>query len=239
MIIKFITTIYFIEFVLLIVLIDFFLSLIAYIFPFLRKYLHIALAISGRLYIFFSGCRMEAEDKFNIDKKKTYLIVSNHQSIFDIFAIYSIFYSLQFKWFIKKSLFYTPFFGTLLHVADYIPINRKDKYSSIAAIKKAINSINNKTSVVIFPEGTRSLSETIMEFKPGSMVIAARTGVDILPVVLKNTLNIYGKKSLVINPLPIKAKVLKPIKTKGLSEKKMKDFLPGLRKMMLKEYSKL
>ncbi len=197
------------------------------------------LSISGKLYLFFSGCRIKIDGKTIIDKNKPYLIISNHQSAFDIFALYTTLFPLQFKWFIKKSLFYTPFLGTFLHVVGYIPIDRKDKYSSISAIKKAINYIKNNMPVLMFPEGTRSLKDTIGEFKPGGTVIAERTGVDILPVVIKNTLNIYKKGSKIINPSLIKVKVLKPVKTKNISKKEVKNFLPYLRKMMLKEYEKL
>ncbi len=189
--------------------------------------------------MFFSGCRIKILDKSIIDKNKPYLIISNHQSIFDIFALYTTLYPLQFKWFIKKSLFYTPFFGTFLYVVGYIPIDRKDKYSSISAIKKAINYINSGMPVLMFPEGTRSLKDTIGEFKPGGMVIAERTGADILPIVLKNTLNIYKKGSKIINPSLVKVKVLKPVKTRNISKKEAKDLLPYIRKMMLKEYEKL
>ena len=202
MIINFITTIFFYECLFLEAIVAFSFSVFVIFFPFLKKYLHLLLSLSGKLCLFFSGCRLIIPDKKYIDMNKPYLIVSNHQSIFDIFTIYAILYPLQYKWIIKKSLFFIPFFGIDIWLAGYICINRKDKRSSLKAIKKAINYVKKGMSIMIFPEGTRSLTDTIQEFKSGSLAIATRTGVDILPVVLKNTLNIV--KNFRIDKLHLK-----------------------------------
>ena len=71
-------------------------------------------------------------------------------------------------------------------------------------------------SILIFPEGTRSLTDTIQDFKSGSFLIAYNTNVQIVPIVLKNTLKIKRKKSFFINPLPIYVKILNPIPTLNL-----------------------
>lgn len=239
MITRFILTIYFYEIICLIAIIDFFLALPIIILPFLKKYLHLVLGISGRLYVFFSGSLFINKTTIKVDHSRPYLILCNHQSMFDIFALYSLLIPLQFKWIIKKSLYFIPFFGALLLIADYIYINRQNRHSALKAIKKAIKTIENGTSVLMFPEGTRSTEDTILPFKSGSLVIATRTEVDLLPIVLKNTLHIFNKKSFLVNPLPLKIKILNPIKVKGLQKKQLDNLLSKTREIMLKEFKAL
>ncbi len=241
MIINFIITLYFYEFFLIVTIINFLFSLIVFPLPFLGKYLHISLSFFSKYFLLFiSGCRLEILNKLNIDKKAPLLIICNHQSLFDIIILFSVFLGkIQFKWIIKKSLFDIPLFGFIIKEAGYIKLNRKNKYKAYKAIKKAIHYMNNNISVMIFPEGTRSLTDTIQEFKSGSMVIATHTGSRILPIILKNTLYIKSKKSFFIQPMPIKIKILDMISVSSKMKKNQKAMLASIQKKMLKEYKKI
>ncbi|MBU1076970.1 MAG: 1-acylglycerol-3-phosphate O-acyltransferase [Spirochaetes bacterium] len=243
MIINFIITLYFYEFLFFSTLFHFVFAVLILPFPFLKKYLHLSLSVSTKnILLFISGSTLKYVSSKNpsFNTKKPVLIVCNHQSLFDILVIFSIFANkLRFSWVIKKSLFNIPFFGTVISTAGYIKLDRKNKYKAYKAIKKAIHTIKKNISVAIFPEGTRSLSDTIQEFKSGSMVIATNTGVPILPVILKNTLYINQKGSFLINPQPIKIKILEPIMISSKMKKDQNSMLLNIRKKMLKEYNSM
>jgi 1-acyl-sn-glycerol-3-phosphate acyltransferase len=185
--------------------------------------------------IFLSGCRLKIYKEFKIDKN--YLIFSNHQSMLDIFVINSILDLRDYRWLVKSSLFYIPIFGLLLYSAGYISVERRKKYKAYKAIQKAINLLNKgKVSIIIFPEGTRSTEDTILKFKSGGIKIALSSNKEVLPIILKNTLYAKKRKSFMINPIIVKAKILKPVDLKNFSKRDGIDYIYNL---MLEEYKKL
>lgn len=241
MIIDFIITLYFYEVFIITTIVGFILSPLAFCIPPSKKVYHNIISyLAKNLILYVSGSKLQIYNSIKIDKNKTYLIISNHQSLFDILVLYSLLQDkIYYRWIIKKSLFYIPLFGTLISAAGYIKLDRKNRFKAYKTIKKAIDYIKKGISLIIFPEGTRSLEDTIQPFKSGSMVIATNTGVDLLPVVLKNTLHIKSKKSFLIKPIPIKVKILKPVSITTKMKKDQKIMLDTLRNTMLKVYNKM
>lgn len=236
MIIDFILTLYFYEGFLFATLSNFVLALLVWPFPFLKKVLHRSLAFAGQYLLFLSGCRLRTLNSPAGTRGKACLILSNHQSLFDILVIFALFHDVQFKWIIKKELFYVPFFGFDLWAAGYVNLDRQKGRKAFRAIQRAIRYIAEGFSIVIFPEGTRSLSDTIQEFKAGSIMIALHSGAPVLPVVLKNTFHIKSKHSFLIRPLPILVKFLPPVETGGLAKNAQKEILDRIHQAMLQEY---
>ncbi|MDD5066044.1 MAG: lysophospholipid acyltransferase family protein [bacterium] len=208
MITNLILTLYFYESFLLSIVVSFIMAVFIWPFSFLRPVLHKTLVLCGKFILFVSGSRLYLQNPRTYDARQTYLFVSNHQSLFDILVLFTLLDDIPFKWIIKKSLFYTPLFGFTLWAVDYINLDRENRYKAFRAIQKAISYIKKGVSILIFPEGTRSLDDTVNEFKSGSIVIAYHTGAKVVPIVLKNTLFIQKKKSAFINPLPIKVRFL-------------------------------
>jgi 1-acyl-sn-glycerol-3-phosphate acyltransferase len=98
----------------------------------------------------------------NIDHKKTYVVVSNHQSMADIILMYKT--KMQFKWVAKESLFKIPVLGWNMLLARHIQLKRGN-FSSIKKVyKEAGEWLSRKVSVVFFPEGTRSDREGLGDF---------------------------------------------------------------------------
>lgn len=141
--------------------------------------------------------RRTIEGLENIDKNKSYVMVINHNSGFDIFAAYKI--PLNFRWVSKKEVFYVPFMGPLLFIHGDIPINRGN---AAAAMAKVIEDgklwLGRGASVAIFPEGTRSKTGEMNRFKMGAFNLAKEAGVEILPIVMTGT-NEYLHKNFMVN----------------------------------------
>lgn len=121
----------------------------------------------------------------NIDPKKTYVIIANHQSMADIVVIYQI--KSQFKWVAKASLFKVPFIGWCLGLIKHIKLNRGDFASIKEIYHQASGWLKKDMSVLFFPEGTRSNSDQMGEFQNGAFKFAIKEKKPILPICLKGT----------------------------------------------------
>lgn len=154
----------------------------------------------------------------NIDPKKTYLIVSNHQSLADIVLMYKI--KTQFKWVAKESLFKIPFLGWNMSLAKHIKLERGN-FSSIKKVyRQAEQWLRNGISVLFFPEGTRSETGTMGEFQNGAFKVAIKEKVPLLPICLNGTGGAIPKGSWVFDTkTSCTLKVLPAIDTSSFEDK--------------------
>lgn len=121
----------------------------------------------------------------NIDQNKTYVVVANHQSLGDIVIIYQI--HMYFKWVAKEELLKVPFVGGLLWVNDHVLVSREDLGSIKETFRKAAARLRSGVSMLFFPEGTRSETDEMGEFKNGAFKLAIREAKPILPVYIGGT----------------------------------------------------
>lgn len=133
----------------------------------------------------------------NVDRKKAYVMVANHQSMADILILFRTF--LHFKWVSKKSLFKVPLLGWNMWLNGYLGIERGDEKSREVLINKAKQWLRMGSSILFFPEGTRSKDGKLQPFKPGAFRLALETGHDILPIVIRGTLHAIPKHSLLLH----------------------------------------
>lgn len=120
------------------------------------------------------------------------LFVSNHQSYFDVLAI-MVAAGKPMGFVAKEELKKLIYFRYWLAMGNCVFINRKNPREGLKAINKASENIKNGSSMVIFPEGTRSRSAEIGEFKKGSMKVATKAGAKIVPIAVKGTYKAYEK----------------------------------------------
>ncbi|MCX5700422.1 MAG: lysophospholipid acyltransferase family protein [Candidatus Omnitrophica bacterium] len=160
--------------------------------------------------------KLEVNGLENIDHKKTYVIISNHQSMADIVVLYKI--HTQFKWVSKESLFRVPFIGWCLSLTKHIKLARGE-FSSIKKIyREAAEWLRKDMSVLFFPEGTRSETDEMNVFQNGAFKLAIKEKKPILPICLKGTRETIPKGSWVFRAT-VKASltVLPAIETSQLS----------------------
>jgi 1-acyl-sn-glycerol-3-phosphate acyltransferase len=143
-------------------------------------------------------------------KGTTYVIISNHQSMLDILLLNCLRY--KFRWISKIENMKVPFIGWYLRMADYIVVNRGDEDSKNEMLEKSLNKLKNGVSIMMFPEGTRSLNNEIGFFKRGAFQLALQADVALLPVLIDGTGGILPKHGLIFGTgHKIRIKVLDPI----------------------------
>jgi 1-acyl-sn-glycerol-3-phosphate acyltransferase len=121
--------------------------------------------------------------------------VANHQSQADIISVFLL--SRQFRWLAKASLFKIPFLGWAMTAAGYVPVNRGDRRSHVECMKKARDHLSKGTSMLFFPEGTRSKDGKLQDFKSGAFRLARDAKVPIIPITLQGADDLLPKGSLV------------------------------------------
>ena len=163
--------------------------------------------------------RVTLVKKTRIDPRKPYMMISNHQSMVDIFALFRTFF--HFKWVSKSENFKFPFIGWNMRLNRYIEIDRGTTRGSVSMTRKAEATLKEGSSVFIFPEGTRSRSGELGSFKRGAFELAKKLEIPILPVVLDGSSKALPVGSFILKGLHrIRIHVLDPIpieKVKALS----------------------
>ena len=140
------------------------------------------------------------------------MIVSNHQSLGDILLLYGL--NRHFKWVSKSSIFKLPFIGWNMVLNRYVKLVRGDRRSIVQMLKDCQAHLDEGSSILMFPEGTRSRSGDIKPFKPGSFTLARKANVPIIPVVIDGTGEALPKSGYLIGAgkrLHFTVRVLPPI----------------------------
>ncbi|MCK4620777.1 MAG: 1-acyl-sn-glycerol-3-phosphate acyltransferase [Desulfuromonadales bacterium] len=169
----------------------------------------------GHSCLLLAGLRVQVKGSEHIPQDRSVIYIINHQSNFDIPALYSGL-PLQFRWLAKKELFDIPLFGPAMKRCGYIPIDRSDRRKAMHSMNDAAKRIKAGSSVIIFPEGTRSSDGKLQEFKRGGFLIALKAQVPIVPVAIRGSFAVMSRDSLRIHPGPITIELFPPIETVGL-----------------------
>ena len=135
----------------------------------------------------------------NADPLKTYVVVCNHQSQYDIFLVYG-WLKLDLKWVLKAEMRKIPGLGIGCEKAGHIYVDRSNPELARKAVRDALDSVGDGVGVLFFPEGTRSLTGKMGSFKKGAFRVAISQKLPILPVTLIGTRDIQRAKSLIIFP---------------------------------------
>jgi 1-acyl-sn-glycerol-3-phosphate acyltransferase len=154
--------------------------------------------------------KIHIEGREKAIKGITYVIISNHQSILDILLMNCLRY--RYKWISKIENFNVPVIGWYLKMAKYITVDRGNEDSKTEMLEKSYECLKKGISIMIFPEGTRSLNNEIGFFKRGAFQLALQADVPLLPVLIDGTGGILPKHGLVFGSgHQIRIRVLDPI----------------------------
>lgn len=172
----------------------------------------------GRIIARVSGVSVEMTGIEKLDHSRPYIFAANHQSQFDIFVLQG-YLGFDYRWLAKKELFKVPVFGYAMRCADYVPVDRANGRKALKSLEEAAQRISNGTSVIIFPEGTRSPDGHLQPFKAGTMVLAIKSGVPVVPVAILGTHEVLPKGKLLAKPGKVWIRVGDPIETSGYTTK--------------------
>lgn len=166
--------------------------------------------IWGKIVCWITMVKVSVTGKENIDPKKPYVFVANHQSAYDIFVIYG-YLGHSFRWMMKKSLEKIPFIGWSCKRAGMVFVDN----SSPAAIKetmaKARTQLQNDQSLIVFPEGSRTWNGKLSPFKKGAYLLAVQFGLPIVPITIDGAFDVMPRFKKVPNWGHVKLTIHKPI----------------------------
>ena len=128
----------------------------------------------------------------NIDKKTSYVFVANHQGAFDIFIILG-FLGRNFKWMLKASLRHAPLIGRACYDAGYIFVDKSGPKAIKQTIDRARSILQKGTSLVVFPEGSRSWDGRMIAFKKGAFQLADQLQMPVVPLTITGSFNVYPR----------------------------------------------
>jgi 1-acyl-sn-glycerol-3-phosphate acyltransferase len=182
-----------------------------------------------------AGVRTRVRGKEKIERGRGYVVIVNHQSLYDIPALVTAL-GIQFRWIIKKEVLKVPLFGHALHASRNIFIDRSNRESAIESIHRGMARLPRGTSLLFFAEGTRSPDGEIHDFKKGGFVTAIEGKLPILPVTVNGSRKVLPKKSVVFQPGTIEVVVGDPIDTAGYTDVRLQELMRSTRNTIISNY---
>jgi 1-acyl-sn-glycerol-3-phosphate acyltransferase len=176
-----------------------------------------------------SCLRVRVRQEAELDPQASYVFLSNHQSLFDIPVLLAT-APCQVRMMAKRSLFRIPIFGWSLAAGGFIPIDRSGEGGAARqSLSSAIARLNKGTSILLFPEGTRSLTDVLLPFKRGGFLLAMKTGLPIVPVGIRGTRSVQRKGSFAIHPHAIEVRYGAPIDAAAYGVRRKKELIAEVR----------
>ena len=136
------------------------------------------------------------EGRERIRRDAVYVMVANHQSLLDILVLFRLF--VHFKWVAKIELFKVPCIGWNMSLNRYVKLRRGDADSIARMMSTCEERIAEGSSIMMFPEGTRSADGHLKPFKHGAFTLAQRARVPLLPIVVEGTASALPKRGFVL-----------------------------------------
>jgi len=215
-----------------------FLGLIGILISFFEfkkgKALGLCARIWAKLILFFGKINYSVKNLDNLDRKTSYVFAGNHASGFDILLAFA---GLPY-WIVSiaklelRSIF---ILGFVMKSAGHIFIDRKNHDKAMKTLEKAkISLLKIPRSILLYPEGTRTIDGSIGNFKPGGIFLAAEVGMPIVPIYYSGTFNILKKGSWKIKNQKLELRIGKPISTKKYTFKTRKELAKRVRNEVLK-----
>jgi 1-acyl-sn-glycerol-3-phosphate acyltransferase len=180
----------------------------------------------ARLILATTGVRVTAAGVERLDPKQSYVLASNHQSIYDIPIVFATL-PLQLRIVAKASLGRFPFLGWHLRRTGHLLVDRQNPGAGI--LKKMSRLVGAARSLIVFPEGTRSVDGTVGRFKGGMFLLAIDGSVPVVPISIAASRFVMRKGRLMTCPGDVTVTVHEPISTEGVTRDRAREFAERVR----------
>lgn len=152
-----------------------------------------------------------------LDKKTSYVFVANHQGAFDIFLLYAGL-GHSFRWMLRKGLRKLPLVGPACDAAGHIWVDEQGATGMIHTVRQALKTLQGGTSIVVFPEGTRTKDGHLNRFKKGAFTLAGMLKMPVVPITIDGPFKVMRKDSFVIRPHRMRIIIHDPIEAVSKEE---------------------
>jgi len=155
--------------------------------------------IWSRLTCYLSLCPVKVIGRELLDRRQSYIFVANHQSAYDIFLLYG-FLGFPFKWMLRRGIRKIPFVGVACRAAGFIFVDNSSPKAARQSIEDAEKCLRRRSSLIIFPEGSRSRDGKIARFHKGAFVVAQAENTSVVPVTLNGPYRVLPKGKITARP---------------------------------------
>jgi len=190
--------------------------------------LYVARTLFSKGLLWLAGAKLYVSGVENIPKGKPAIYVANHCSHLDIGVLCRV-APVNLHFIGKKELAWIPIVGWYMYIAGHIFIDRSDRRKAVTSLKAAALKINHGKNVIMFPEGTRSKTGELAPFKSGAFHLAIDAGVNIIPIHVTGTHEIWPATSNKITPGELKVQIGQPIDTSNYTKKTAKELMAETR----------
>ena len=189
-------------------------------------------SIWSRLFCNFTLCPVKVAGREKLNKKQSYIFVSNHQGVYDIFLIYG-YIGQPIKWVMKQSLRKIPFVGLACEVAGFIFVDNSSAQAAAKTVRLAEEKLKNgASSIAIFPEGSRTRSGKIGVFKKGAYQMALDLKLPIVPITINGSYDVMPIDSYLINPHKMEMIIHDPIYLDGSAPENLREVAVKVRELV-------
>jgi len=198
-----------------------------------RWLLHHYTCLWGSVYTWLNPAwRVEIRGRELLDEDRPTILVANHLSMVDILVLFRL--RSHYKWVSKIENFRVPLIGWNMSLCRYIPLKRGDKQSAREMMARCEKELATGSSILMFPEGTRSANGRLRSFKIGAFDLAKRNGVPIQPMVIRGTSDALPKHGFVLQGRhPISVQVLDPVLPETFADEDAEDLSLRIRRIFL------
>jgi 1-acyl-sn-glycerol-3-phosphate acyltransferase len=161
--------------------------------------------------------RVEVEGAEHLQPGATYVLASNHQSLFDTPILFA-YLPVSFRILYKKSLNRIPFLGWHLFLSGHIGVERESPTRARVSLDHAADRIQKGTSVVVFPEGTRSYDGVMKNFRKGSFRLAIKARTPVVPLTIADSHLVMKRGRVTVYPRTVRLTIDCPIEVESLGE---------------------
>ncbi|HTL44699.1 MAG TPA: lysophospholipid acyltransferase family protein [Vicinamibacterales bacterium] len=176
-----------------------------------------------------SGVRVSVRGLERLDRSRSYVFAANHQSIYDIPIVFTAL-PFQLRIVAKQSLGRIPFMGWHLHLAGHLLVDRSRPGAGV--VKKMARLIGEHHSLIVFPEGTRSIDGSVQRFKGGSFALAVEAGIPVVPITIVGSCRVMTKGQVTVRPGAVALTIHDPIDTADVGRDGVRELSDRVRQIV-------
>jgi len=182
-----------------------------------REYILKSTSTWGNHLLKIFDIKLNVTGKENLPQSGPVVFVANHQGYADIPICCTTLDKFQFGFVAKNDLGKIPLYGNWIKSLRSVMIERDDARASLRAIEEGIDLIEKGFSLVIFPEGTRSSGGPMKQFKKGSLRLATKSGVPLIPVTINGSWRAFEETGVIRKGTPVDIVIHPVIETKNMN----------------------
>jgi 1-acyl-sn-glycerol-3-phosphate acyltransferase len=183
----------------------------------------------AQLILKTTGVRVEVSGLEQIETRGSYVLASNHQSIYDIPILFASI-PLQLRIVAKASLGRVPFLGWHLQRTGHLLVDRRNPGAGIVARMRRL--VSESHSLIVFPEGTRSVDGAVGRFKKGPFLVAIEGQLPVVPVSIAASRHVMKKGGLTVSRGVVRLTIHAPVSTVGVTRAGATGFAERIRELV-------